>query len=311
MPSSPPPANRSRLKNVTLFSEEDELPSSGAHSISISQINLPKQQPRRYFDPQKLAELAASIAEHGILEPLLVRPIDHSSYELVAGERRYRAAQQVGLTEVPVIIRDINEQEAFQIALVENLQREDLNPLEETEGILQLLSLKLQKPETEVVSLLHRMQDEMKGKVPHNVMGNSEVTVVKQVFESISRMEWQSFVSNRLPLLKLPPELLQALRQGKIAYTKAQAITRVKDEQSRNVLLEEVIAQDLSLSQVKERIAAINTAQAETVHTPTIRSQIDEVLRLAKRSRVIDDPKKQKRLEKLLADLKSLITDMN
>ena len=89
---------------------------------------MPKKQPRRYFDPDRQAQLIKSVQEHGILEPLLVRPLADGLYELVAGERRYRAAQELGLKEVPVVIREFDDKQALQVALIENLQREDLNP---------------------------------------------------------------------------------------------------------------------------------------------------------------------------------------
>jgi ParB family transcriptional regulator, chromosome partitioning protein len=112
-----------------------------AEWISLRSIKT-REQPRHYFDPEKLEQLVQSIAQHGILEPLLVRPLETNQYELVAGERRYRAALKLGLSEVPVVIRQLNDEEATQLALIENLQREDLNPIEETEGILQLLAFK-------------------------------------------------------------------------------------------------------------------------------------------------------------------------
>lgn len=307
MSPAKPPTNRSRLKNVTLFTEEDEAPSN-PQAIAMAKIKLPNQQPRRYFDPQKLEGLVESIKQHGILEPLLVRPVGNSGYELVAGERRYRAATAAGLVEVPVVIREMNDTEALQVALIENLQREDLNPVEETEGILQLLALALEKPEAEVISLLHRMVDEVKGKVPHNVMGSSETTIVEQVFNGIASMEWQSFVSNRLPLLKLPVDVLLALREGRIAYTKAQAIARIKDEGQRQSLLEQAIAQDLSLSQIKEKIAEVKMAKAQVVDSvPNLRQRFDQTYRQVKKSPIWDDPKKQKKLEKLLSELKLLV----
>ena len=304
-----PPASRTRLKNVTLFNEEDELTSS-PQSISLEQIKLPKQQPRRYFDPEKLAGLVESIKQHGILEPLLVRPLGGSAYELVAGERRYRAATEIGLTEVPIIIRKMSDSEALQIALIENLQREDLNPVEETEGILQLLAIKLQKTEPEVISLLHRMLDEAKGKVPHNVMGNSEANTIQQVFGGIALMEWQSFVSNRLPLLKLPSDILLALRKGLIAYTKAQAIARIKDESQRTEILDEAITQDLSLARIKERIAEIHVAQLATdQQLSSLKHQFEDAYRRIKKSKVWDAPQKKRKLEKLLEDLNAILAD--
>lgn len=307
MSPAKPPAERSRLKNVALFTEEDEL-ATNPQTIPLTKIKFPNQQPRRYFDPQKLAGLVESIKQHGILEPLLVRPVG-PDYELVAGERRYRAAKDAGLRAVPVVIREMTDSDALQIALIENLQREDLNPVEETEGLLQLLALELKKPEAEVVSLLHRMLDETKGKVPHNVMGNSETQVIQQVFDGIALMEWTSFVSNRLPLLKLPEDVLNALQEGRIAYTKAQAISRVKDTSQRGVLLEEAIRANLSLTQIKEKINAIKPAIGNrTDSSPSLKQQFDQTYRQVKKSKVWDDPKKKKKLEKLLADLNSLLS---
>ena len=133
-----PPAKRSKLKNVALFaeSESESVPST----LPLDKITLPQTQPRRYFDPQAMQSLVESIKSEGILQPLLVRPVG-KKYEVVAGERRYRAALEAGLTEVPATIREMTDGQAVQYALVENLQREDLNPVEEAEGILSLLSI--------------------------------------------------------------------------------------------------------------------------------------------------------------------------
>jgi ParB family transcriptional regulator, chromosome partitioning protein len=293
---------------VTLFGDAEA--SSAPNMVAIARIQLPAQQPRRYFDPQKMEQLVLSIKEHGILEPLLVRTLNEpDTYELVAGERRYRAAKEAGLSDVPAVIRDLTDEQAVQLALIENLQREDLNPVEETEGVLQLLALKLKMAVTEVPKLLYRMQHEAKGKVAHNVMGSSENEAVQAVFAALATMTWESFVNNRLPLLNLPDDVLQALQQGKIAYTKAQAIARVKDENQRQLLLEDAIAQDLSLAQIKEQVDRFKSSVPTTANQPSLKSQIDDVLKLARRSKVWDDPKKQKKLEKVLDDLKSLVSD--
>lgn len=257
--------------------------------LKISQIKLPKQQPRRYFDSQKMEQLTLSIKEYGILEPLLVRSIEDSDeYELVAGERRYRAAKDAGLTELPVIIRELSDEQAIQIALVENLQREDLNPIEETEGMLQLLSLKLRIHASDVPKLLYRMQHEAKGDVAHNVMGSDEDKVIQSAFTALGTMTWESFVNNRLPLLNLPQDILDALRQGRIAYTKAQAIARVKDDRQREILLDKAMSQDLSLAQIKEQIVTLKAAKKteENGAFPSLKGQINDVLRLAKQSKV-------------------------
>ncbi len=293
---------------VTLFGDVETILTP--NTVAIARIRLPTQQPRRYFDPQKMEQLVLSVKEHGILEPLLVRTLDESdAYELVAGERRYRAAKEAGLTDVPAVIRDLTDEQAVQLALIENLQREDLNPIEETEGVLQLLALKLKMSVDETPKLLYRMQHEAKGKVAHNVMGSSEDEAVQAVFASLGTMTWESFVNNRLPLLNLPEDVLEALQQGKIAYTKAQAIARVKNEEQRKDLLKKAVTQGLSLAQIKECVDSFKSSAAAAADQPLLKTQIDDVLKLAKRSKIWDDPKKQKKLEKVLADLRSLISD--
>ena len=228
--------------NLDILMGEEQTPPS---SISIKKIFLPKQQPRHYFDPEKLNQLTVSIEQHGILEPLLVRPIAQDKYELVAGERRLRAALQLKLTEVPVIIKKLSDENALQIALVENLHREDLNPVEETEGILSLLSVRLKISLNEVTSLLYQLQNEIKGKLTDNVVGKSEKEIINNTFEGL--MSFESFMTHRLRLLNLPEHILEVLRQGKIAYTKAIAIAKVKDEKRQEELLNEAIESNLSL----------------------------------------------------------------
>jgi ParB family chromosome partitioning protein len=301
-------ARRNSLKDEWQF--EADATSLDKQSLSVESITLPASQPRRYFDPEKLRQLTESVRQHGILEPILVRPSQKEGlYELVAGERRFRAAQEVGLSSVPVTIRELNDEEALQLALVENLQREDLNPVEETEGILQLLALRLKIPPIDVPSLLYKMRNEAIGTVNQNVLINSEAESVQAVFTEVGTITWESFVTSRLPLLRLPPEILEALQSGKIAYTKAQAIARVKDDDQRKELLGEAIAQELSLNQIKDKIAILKAAKVTNDSAPSLRSQIDEVLRQAKQSKVWDDPKKQRKLEKILADLKTLVSN--
>ncbi len=156
--SNQPPSERTQLRNVALFKDEDE-PSVRAspQTLPLAQIKLSPTQPRRYFDPDKLEQLTQSVKEHGILEPLLVRSLPDKKYELVAGERRYRAATAAGLTEVPVVVKELTDFDALQLALIENLQREDLNPVEETEGILQLLAMMLDSEREGVISLLNHI----------------------------------------------------------------------------------------------------------------------------------------------------------
>jgi len=293
----------------TVFSSEE--PQEVTQLVPLSSIRLPAQQPRRYFEQQKMAQLVLSVKEHGILEPLLVRPLPGGEYELVAGERRYRAAKEVGLLEVPIVARELTDEEALQLALVENLLREDLNPVEETEGILQLLALKLDLSVQEVIAVLYRMQNEAKGKVTRNVTGSSEQDQVQWVFEGLGLMSWESFIRNRLPLRNLPEDVLEVLRQGKLAYTKAQVIARVKDEQARKALLEAATSEDLSLTQIKERIAAIKMKSADNSENPpsSLKSRVDTTYAKLKKLKLWDNPNKQDRLEKLLAELEALVSE--
>jgi ParB family chromosome partitioning protein len=296
-----PPAERSKLKNVALFAEQEE--SSVPHTIPIDQVTLPTTQPRRYFDPQAMQSLVESVKSEGILQPLLVRPVGEK-YEVIAGERRYRAAQEAELTQVPVTIREMTDDQAVQYALVENLQREDLNPVEETEGILNLLALRLECDTALVSSKLYRMENEAKGKITRNVSGNSEPETIEQVFASLGRINWQSFVRTRLPLLKLPADILEALRAERLEYTKAKAIAQIKDETERKALLEDAIASSLSLSHIKERVKATQPL----AEPPPLAARMATTYQLAKKQKVWDDPKKRKKLESLLNQIEALLS---
>lgn len=289
-----------------LFGDSDSADQTASNWVTLDSLCLPAQQPRRYFDPQKMEQLVQSVKAHGILEPLLVRPLPDGKYELVAGERRYRAAKTVGLIEVPVTVRELSNNEALQLSLVENLQREDLNPVEETEGILQFLSLKLQKAVPEVTALLYRMTNESKGNVNRNVTVSQEDNAVLEVFTSLGLMKWESFVRNRLPLLNLPEDILEALRQGCIAYTKAQAIAQVKDEQKRKIFLEEAIQGNLSLADIRERINTLKPVP----DTQSPKSLLQSVsTRLNKSKTVWNNPKKLKKLTNLLQQMESLLEE--
>ena len=295
---------QTKLSNIALFDDEDDDENLIADGlIAIADIYLPKSQPRRYFDPDKMLELQKSIKQYGILEPIIVRAID-TGYELVAGERRFRAAKELGLDKIPAVVHQLTTEQAYEIALIENLQREDLNPIEETEAILQILTLKLAIPEKEVTSNLYKMRvtpeqerDEVLTKIANRVIS---------IFESLQTIKWDSFVVNRLPLLNLPTEVLEALRQGKIEYTKATAIAKVKDAEARENLLNETINQGLSLVQIKEKIRDIKTGQV--IEKPvTLKTRFATSMQQLKKSPVWEDQKKQKTLEKLIAQIESLL----
>lgn len=281
-------------------------PVSSSQAVAIDRIELPQQQPRRYFNSEKMAQLVQSVKEHGILEPLLVRPLPNGKYELVAGERRLRAAQTANFAEVPIVVRELDDQQVLQVALLENLQREDLNPVEETEGILQLLAIALNITSDEVASLLHQSYNAKQRGRELNGNVTIQLKKVEEVLAIVGRFNAESFRSNRLPLLNLPPDVLQMLRQGKLEYTKARAIARLKDEAQRKVLIQDAIKQNLSLSQIKERIKSV-TPVAST--PPTASDRLALVSQKLKGRKLAEDPKKQKRLEKLLQELESLVEE--
>ncbi|WP_341532316.1 ParB/RepB/Spo0J family partition protein (plasmid) [Nostoc sp. UHCC 0302] len=342
--TTPPPA-------PWLSSPDAEQPAATETTIKLEDIVLSQHQPRRYFDPQALKELVESVRQHGILQPLLVRPLGGGKYELVAGERRYRAGQSVKLEAVPVIVRELTDDLAFQLALIENLQREDLNPVEETEGILHLLAIRLHCDVEAVKSLLYRMknahsksEEQSKDSLDEsrrNVSPNSDETesldrisenldsetesrrnvspnlndeqskTVQQVFESLGLMNWLSFTTKRLPLLNLPEEILIALRFGKLEYTKAQALARVKDDELRKKLLSEAITNDWSLSQIKEQIQASTPSEAppSSKKPDQIPERLKDITQRIKKRQLWKEPAKQKQLVNLINKLEALLAD--
>ena len=166
----------------------------------------------------------------------------------MVGERRFRAAQLANLAEAPVEIKELTDQQAVSLALEENLNREDLNPIEETEGILQLLSLSSGREKPEITSILYKM---IKGR---DVPTTFKEVVVK-VFESIKNLTWQTFARDRLRLLNLPEPILEAIKQGQIEYTKGIEIAKVQAQSVQDELLNEVITKNLSIKQIKDKIA--------------------------------------------------------
>lgn len=278
-----------------------------AEQVSLMAIKT-REQPRHYFDPEKLEQLVQSIAQHGILEPLLVRPLAPNQYELVAGERRYRAALKLGLPEVPVVIRQLNDDEAIQLALIENLHREDLNPIEETEGVLQLLAFRLKMSVHAVPTLLYQMKNALEKETDdrNNVIPNSQsdqTLEIQSVFQDLGLMNWLSFTCNRLPLLNLPNEILDVIRSGKLAYTKALAIARVKDKEHRQILLDRAIEENFSLNQIRAYIRAIKP-QPELQSPQTLVTTLHRRLLKAK---LWEDPQRWTKAQALLAELEALL----
>lgn len=190
------------------------------NTLPISEIIPNKEQPRKTFDEAALDELADSIKQHGVLQPLLVRPLANGGYQLVAGERRWRASRKAGLREVPVVVKDLTDTETMEIAIIENLQREDLNPIEEAEGLQALI----------------------------DKCGFTQEDVAASVGKS------RPAIANSLRLLKLPSEVRELTRDGKISAGHARALISLDNDAAIIEAAENVIKNKLTVRDV-ERLA--------------------------------------------------------
>lgn len=202
----------------------EEIASTSAVKLKIMDIEPNRDQPRKIFDEDALAELADSIAKHGVIQPLLVRPMPDGSYQLVAGERRWRASRMAGLTEVPVVIKELSDDEAMALALIENLQREDLNAIEEAQGIKALMDT------------LSLTQDEAAERV-----GKSRPAV-----------------ANALRLLKLPDSVIALVSDGKLSPGHARALLGFKDEQDIIETADLIIEKGLTVRDVEKLVKRRN-----------------------------------------------------
>ncbi len=282
---------------------------SGERQLPLGEIRLNPEQPRKFFDEGALTALTANIKEKGVLQPVLVRERG-DAYELVAGERRYRAAQRAGLETIPVIIRELSDTESLEIALIENLQREDLNPVEETEGTLKLLSLKLGAPVQDVLEAIRQSHYRALGRVDNNVVISPQVESVDELFKSLGRYTASSFYSHRVPILKMPEALVQAVSEGRLEYSKARALASVKDEPLRARLLQLTLENDLSLKQLKEEIGEQTVPKGTAQQGRAESLDIAGLKRKLTLSRIDKLPSpKQRELGKLLARINALLED--
>ncbi len=200
-------------------------------TVSIEKIHPNPNQPRTHFNETELEELSESIREHGILQPLLVRK-KGDEFEIIAGERRYQASKIAGLAELPVIIKDVDDQKMLELALIENLQRSDLNPIEEAKGYRQLIK----------------------------ASGMTQEALSKAVSKS------RSAITNSLRLLDLPERVQELLFEGKLTAGHARAILAVPFEEQRIKLAEKVVADGLSV-RATENLAPLFSV-GETPKTP-------------------------------------------
>ena len=224
--------------------DENAVDSTGAVTININDIEPNRDQPRKDFDETALAELADSISQHGLIQPIVVKPTIDGTYSIIAGERRWRACRMAGITEVPVIIKVADEQSLMEMALIENLQREDLNAVEEALGYRSLI----------------------------DGYGLTQDEVAKKMGKS------RSAVTNALRLLNLNEAELEALRRGTISAGHARALLSCEDEEMRGKMLT-AAAGGASVRELEKMAAAAKKAKtaktAEKRQKPTFYSEVE------------------------------------
>jgi ParB family transcriptional regulator, chromosome partitioning protein len=268
--------------------------------ISLSLISTPGGQPRRYFDAKALEELASSIKTHGVIQPVLVRPLSDGAYSLVAGERRYRASQMAGLDDIPVVIKELTDLEAMQISLVENLLREDLNPIEEVEGILALLAIKLGIELEGVCPLLNRMK---KAHDKYGAAPNPELEQIEEVFKGLG-MTWPSFVKNRLPILNMPEDIKGYVMRGELEYTKARLISRLPSSEAREALATQTIMEGLSFTVVQAKVKHLLGEAAKDAGPSRL---VQETMKKINRAKAWRDEGKWKEIQAYLDKINQLL----
>ena len=209
----------------------DEVSSTGEVILKINQIEPNKEQPRKNFDQEKLEELADSIQEHGLVQPIVVTRQD-GYYQIIAGERRWRAAKMAGLKEVPVVIKEYTPQEMLEVALIENLQRQDLNPVEEAKGYQYLI-------------------DEH---------GLKQEEVAKKVSKN------RSTITNSLRLLKLDDRILDMLVDGELSGGHARALLAIEDKDRQLEIANRIITEGLSVREI-EKLSKVQTKKPPKKNT--------------------------------------------
>ena len=225
------------------------VPRTGLSQLPIEAIERNPKQPRKRFDEQKLAELAASIREHGVVEPILVRR-EGARYRIVAGERRWRAAQRAGLREIPAVVREASDREAFELALIENLQRADLNAIEEAEAY-------------EVLVKDHGLTQE-------------------KVAERVGKE--RSTVANALRLLKLPAEVRDAVRDGQLEMGHARALLALEQAEAIKKAAQRAIREGLSVRATEALVRQLLgggqvKGKAAAEDTPAVRDLVNRLQR--------------------------------
>ncbi len=230
--------------NDKIQNQDGNVSSGGSFSVNISQIIPNPHQPRIKFDEEKLQELAASVKEHGIIQPITVSK-SGNQYEIIAGERRFQAAKIAGLKEVPVIVREVTEQQKLELAVIENIQRHDLNPVEEAKSYKKLMEE------------FDMSQEEIAVKLSKN----------------------RSSVANKLRLLNLPVEIQRSLIEGKITEGHAKAILAIENPEKQRALYEMILKNNWTVRQAenKTKEVSVRTHKRNVAVDPEIKQKEEEI----------------------------------
>ena len=217
------------LGDSTLHAQE-----GGSVTLPISQVEPGLNQPRKHFDEEALAELAESIRQHGVLQPLTVRRLSSGCYQIIAGERRWRAARMAGLLEVPALIIEADDRKVMEIGLIENLQREDLNPMEEAAGYRTLIQ----------------------------EYGLTQEEAAHRVSKS------RPAVANAMRLLSLPQEVQWLIEQGNLSAGHGRALLALEGAENQIAFAEEIMGKKWSVRETEERIRRLNQEEAPAKEKP-------------------------------------------
>ncbi len=224
-------------RGIDALLAENEIQQGGASMLRLADIEPNRSQVRKTFDPESIAELASSIKEHGLIQPIVVRRKNNGFYEIIAGERRWRACKAAGLTEVPVIVKDLDDRSASLVALVENLQREDLDPVEEARGY-------------------------------ESLMREYGMTQEEAAF-SVGKS--RPSVANKLRLLTLPGEVLDSLHKGKLSFGHARALIPLAEKISEKELCEfasRVEYEEISVRETEKRVKNLLERKPQNAPAP-------------------------------------------
>lgn len=295
--ANPASKRRTALAGLVQGLQLPEVPRGSPTELSVAVLDPLPGQPRRSMNAEAMQELQASVRANGVLTPLLVRPVGEGRYQIVAGERRWRAAQAAGLSSVPVTVRELGDDEARRYALIENVQREDLNPIDRVDATAQLVAAVLDVPADQLPARLAQLR-----KHP-DAPGHTEQTAKLDALFTELGGTWRSFERNQLPVLRFPPDILEAVRSG-LEYTKGAVVAQERDPERRKALLREAL-EGASVEALRRALhqdrAPLSEQQAQIKRVARLVGDWRRLERLPERNR--------QRALRLIADLARLLED--